>query len=185
MDTVNFPKPMIRCHFQMERKVVAAPSSPKHLAYFAFQMPVWPNDGVSSHASGPHMGSPVPRHWYLMKLVLQTSWVQRGTGPIPISSQVLVVPGAWCRAVRAARGTNLRGRRQLWLGMFCMAEGAHPWESVVWGLPGELAGGCGQAGDRKRSSEDLGHHLVASLTAYPKSLSHRVTVLHGQRLKKH
>lgn len=132
------------------------------------------------------MGSPVPRHWYPMNLFLQTSWMQRrGTCPVPISSQVLVAPGPWRGAVRGARGTNPRARRQSWLGMFCMAVGARPQESVVWGLPGELAGGCGQAGDRKGSREDLGHHLVASLTVFPKSLSHRVTVLHGQGLKKH
>ena len=34
-----------------------------------------------------------------------------------------------------------------------------------------------QAGDRRGSREDLGHHLVASLTAFPKSLTHRVTAL--------
>lgn len=122
----------------------------------------------------------MPRHWYPKKLFLQTSRMQRrGTCPAAISSQVLVAPGPWCRAVRGARGTDPRGRRQSWLGMFCMAVGAHPQESVVWGLPGELAG------DRKGSREDLGHHLVASLTAFPKSLSHRATVLHGQGLKKH
>jgi len=118
------------------------------------------------------MGSTVPRRWYLMKLFLQTSWVQRrGTCPLPVSSQVLVAPGLWCRAVRGARGASPRGRRQSWQGMFCIAVGVHLQESVVWGLPGELPGGCGQAGDRKGSREDLGHHLVASLTAFPKSLS--------------
>lgn len=149
-------------------------------------MPIWPNDSVSSHSPVPHVGSPVPRHWYQMKVLLQTSWMRRrGNCLVPISSQLLVAPGPWLRAVRGARSTSPRRRRQSWLGMFCMAVGAHPQESGVWGLPGELAGGCGQAGDRKGSREDLGHHLVASLTAFPKSLSQRVTVLHGQGLKKH
>lgn len=66
----------------------------------------------------------------------------------------------------------------------CTAVGAHPREVCGLGATRGAAGGCGQAGDRKGSREDLGHHLVASLTAFPKTLSHRVTVLHGHGLKK-
>lgn len=62
----------------------------------------------------------------------------------------------------------------------CTAVGAHPRGVCGLGATRGAAGGCGQAGDRKGSREDLGHHLVASLTAFPKSLSHRVTVLHGR-----
>lgn len=74
----------------------------------------------------PHMGSPVPRCWYLMKLFLQTSWMhRRGTCPVLKSSQVLVAPGLWHRVVRGARGASCRGRRQSWLMTFYMAVGAH------------------------------------------------------------
>lgn len=132
------------------------------------------------------MGSPVPRHWYLMKQLLQTPWMQkRGMCPVPISSQVLVAPGPWCRLLRCVRVTSPRGRRQSWLGISCMAVAAQPGESVVWGLPGKLAGACGHSGDRKESREDLGHHLVVSFTAFPKSWSHGVIILHGQGLKEH
>lgn len=151
-----------------------------------FRCHSWPSDGVSSHSPVPHMGSPVPRHWYLMEQLLQMPWMQkRGACPVPISSQVLVAPGPWRRPLRSVRVTSPRGRRQSWLGMFYMAVAAHPGESVVWGSPGKLAGACGHAGDRKESREDLGHHLVASLTACPKSLPHRVIIWHGQGLKEH
>lgn len=97
-----------------------------------------------------------------------------------MSPRLLVAPGPWRRAV-VVRGTRRRGRRQSWRGLSCVAVGAHPGGSAVWGLPG----GRGQAGDRRGSREDLGHHLVASLTAFPKSPTRRVTALRGQGPKEH
>lgn len=93
--------------------------------------------------------------------------------------------GCWWHLGRGAElwglGHPLHRQEAVVAGAVLRGWRCPPWGAVVWGLPG----GRGQAGDSRGSREDLGHHLVASLTAFPKSPTRRVTVLRGQGLKAH
>lgn len=86
--------------------------------------------------------------------------------------------GIWAMAqtFEECQSRQPRSRRQSWLGISCMAVAAHSRGVCGLGVTREPGGACGHTGDRKESREDLGHHLVASLTAFPKSLSHRVII---------
>lgn len=93
-------------------------------------------------------------------------------GSLPCLHHLSGAGGTWA-AVQSCAGPEAPSIR---------AEGSPGWDGSAWlevptsrgwGPPGA----CGQAGDRRGSREDLGHHLVASLTAFPKSLTHRVTAL--------